>query len=82
MAKLVPYSEYKEARARAQKLIHDVRMHPSIQSLKEDFDLLKKYGIDEKNIVTEVSEDDYSTRVDQLKEIQMLEELQDSTFSI
>lgn len=30
MAKLVPYSEYKEARARAQKLIHDVRKHPSI----------------------------------------------------
>ncbi|MBQ4443651.1 MAG: hypothetical protein IJT36_09265 [Alphaproteobacteria bacterium] len=30
MAKLVPYSEYKEARARAQKLIHDVRRHPSI----------------------------------------------------
>lgn len=30
MTKLVPYSEYKEARARAQKLIHDVRRHPSI----------------------------------------------------
>ena len=30
MTKLVPYSEYKEARARAQKLIHDVRKHPSI----------------------------------------------------
>ena len=30
MAKLIPYSEYKEARARAQKLIHDVRKHPSI----------------------------------------------------
>ena len=30
MAKLIPYSEYKEARARAQKLIHDVRRHSSI----------------------------------------------------
>lgn len=30
MAKLIPYSEYKEARARAQKLIHDVLKHPSI----------------------------------------------------
>ncbi len=30
MAKLIPYPEYKEARARAQKLIHDVRRHPSI----------------------------------------------------
>ena len=30
MVKLIPYSEYKEARARAQKLIHDVRRHPSI----------------------------------------------------
>ena len=30
MVKLIPYSEYKEARARAKKLIHDVRRHPSI----------------------------------------------------
>jgi len=30
MAKLTPYSEYKEARARAQKLIYDVRRHSSI----------------------------------------------------
>ena len=30
MARLIPYPEYKEARARAQKLIHDVRRHPSI----------------------------------------------------
>lgn len=30
MAKLIPYSEYKEARARVQKLIYDVRRHPSI----------------------------------------------------
>ena len=30
MVKLIPYSEYKEARARTKKLIHDVRRHPSI----------------------------------------------------
>ena len=30
MVKLIPYSEYKEARARVQKLIYDVRRHPSI----------------------------------------------------
>ena len=29
---------------------------------------------DDKHIITEVSEDDYSTRVDQIKEIEMLEE--------
>lgn len=32
MSKLVSYSEYKEARERAQKLVHDVRKHPSIHA--------------------------------------------------
>ena len=30
MAKLIPYSEYKEARARAYKIVRDVRRHPAI----------------------------------------------------
>lgn len=34
--------------------------------------VLKQFGIEDKIIVTEVSEDDYSTREDQIKEIKML----------
>ena len=33
---------------------------------------LRKFGIEDKIIVTEISEDDYSTRKDEIEEIKML----------
>ncbi len=48
------------------------RAHDTWASFEEDFNILKQFGIEDKVIVTEVSEDDYSTRKDQIKEIQML----------
>ena len=48
------------------------RMHDSWESFEEDFNILKRFGIENKIIVTEVSEDDYSTRKDQIEEIKML----------
>ncbi len=51
------------------------RVHDNIEKLKYDLDLLKKYNMDKCNYITEVSEDNYDLRVDQLKELKMLEEL-------
>ena len=51
------------------------RRHINIEDCKEDYDILTKYELENTNIVTEVSEDDYSTRVDQIEEIKMLEEI-------
>ena len=48
------------------------RMHDSWKSFEEDYNVLKQFGIENKIIVTEVSEDDYSTRKDQVEEIKML----------
>ena len=48
------------------------RVHNSWESFEEDYNILKQYGIEDKIIVTEVSEDDYSTRKDQIEEIKML----------
>ena len=48
------------------------RMHDSWESFEGDFNILKRFGIENKIIVTEVSEDDYSTRKDQIEEIKML----------
>lgn len=51
------------------------RGYDSIEKLKYDLNLLKEYGMENKLIVTEVSEDDYSSRKDQIKEIELLEEV-------
>ncbi len=50
------------------------RTYDTLEKMKHDLELLKEYGMENKIIVTEVSEDDYSTRVDQLKTIKLLEE--------
>ena len=47
----------------------------NIEDLKRDCELLKEYNMDKCNYVTEISEDDYSTRKDQIKDIEMLYEL-------
>lgn len=51
------------------------RRHPDKASLQEEVKWLEKYGLKEKIFVTEVSENDYYSRVDQIKEIEMLKEL-------
>ena len=51
------------------------RTYDSIDKIKYDLELLKMYGMEEKIIVTEVSEDNYSTREDQIKTIKMLEQI-------
>ena len=49
------------------------RKHLNFESLQEDFNWLKSFGLENKNFITEVSEDDYFSRKDQLEEISMLE---------
>lgn len=51
------------------------RTYDSIDKVKYDLDLLKMYGMEDKMIVTEVSEENYFSREDQIKTIKMLEEL-------
>ena len=51
------------------------RKHPSIEELKEEYDWLKELGMADKHFITEVSEEDYYTRADQLEEIKMLREI-------
>lgn len=48
------------------------RVHNSLESFDLDFDILKEYGIKDIRIIPEISEDDYSTRKDQIVEIKML----------
>lgn len=49
-------------------------MHPNVETLSYDKQLLYKYGMKDCNWVTEVSEKDYISRKDQIEEIKMLEE--------
>lgn len=49
------------------------RKHLKFEDLKEDLEILKELGLKDKNYITEVSEDDYYLRKDQLAEISMLE---------
>ena len=51
------------------------KKHDTIENFKQDYDILVKYGIENKIIVTEVGEENYSTRSDQIEEIIMLENL-------
>lgn len=49
--------------------------HPSKELLMYDWNLLKMYGMNEKIIVTEISEKDYSIRKAQIQDIMWLEEI-------
>lgn len=49
--------------------------HPTKELCIEDFKLLKKYGIDQKQIVTEIAEKDYSYRESQIKDLIWLENI-------
>lgn len=48
-------------------------MHPNVEALSYDKQLLYKYGMKDCNWVTEVSEKDYISRKDEVEEIKMLE---------
>ncbi len=50
------------------------RAHPNIEELRKDLRLLKEYGMDKCNYITEVSEENYLLRKDQISELKMLEE--------
>ena len=50
------------------------RVHPSKEDLIYDLKLLKEYNMFDCNYITEISEEDYFLRPDQLKELKMLEE--------
>lgn len=56
------------------KWTHSV-MHPTISEMVRDVEFLYKYGMYDKNFVTEIREKDYNTRKDQIKEIDTLEDI-------
>jgi len=49
------------------------RKHQNFEELVKEYEWLSKFGLKDKNYITEVSEDNYFTRKDQLEEIYMLE---------
>lgn len=51
------------------------RVHPNEEELRKEVDWIKRYKMENKIFVTEVSEDDYYSRTDQVKEIKMLEKM-------
>ena len=51
------------------------RVHRNIDELEYDYNLLKEYNMGDCNYITEVSEDDYDNREDQINEIEMLEKV-------
>ncbi|MBR2704862.1 MAG: hypothetical protein IKE91_05265 [Clostridia bacterium] len=51
------------------------RVHECIENVQEEYDWLKNLGMGDKNFITEVGEEDYYSRADQIKEINMLGEI-------
>lgn len=51
------------------------RVHPNIDEVKKELEWLNKYKMLDKNFITEVSEEDYYSRKDQIREIEMLKKL-------
>ena len=54
------------------------RKHRNFDELKKEYEWLTSLGLKDKNYITEVSEEDYYSRQDQLEEIFMLEKCVDS----
>ena len=52
------------------------RKHENIEDLKEEYKWLEELGLRDKIFVTEVGEEDYYSRKDQLEEIKMLQEIE------
>jgi Endonuclease IV len=51
------------------------RKHETRVSLEEEIKILKDMGIEDKIFITEISEEDYNTRKEQIEEIEMLEDI-------
>ncbi len=51
------------------------RKHPSLKETEEELLWLREYGMGDKNYITEISEEDYFSRKDQIEEIKMLKEI-------
>ena len=51
------------------------KMHDNIDGVRYDYELLSRYNMDKCNYITEVSEDDYSIRCDQLQELRWLDKV-------
>lgn len=51
------------------------RKHECVEDVQKEYNWLENHGMGDKNFVTEVREEDYYTRKDQLKEIEMLEKI-------
>lgn len=51
------------------------RMHPNIDETRKELNWIKEYNMINKNFITEISEEDYYLRKDQIKEIEMLKKL-------
>jgi hypothetical protein len=51
------------------------RVHENIEDLREEYNWLKELGMGDKHFVTEVGEEDYYSRADQIREIKMLKEI-------
>lgn len=51
------------------------RKHDTLEDLMEDYKILEKYELTQKNIITEVSEGNYNLREDQKYEIELLEKI-------
>ncbi|MNT81720.1 hypothetical protein D3C72_2213430 [compost metagenome] len=49
--------------------------HDDVKSVEKDIKLLEECGIKNYNMVTEVSEDDYINRPDQIREIEMIRKI-------
>lgn len=70
----VHFSDTKNHDGYIDRKTHGV-VHDNVESVEKDIRLLEECGITNCNIVTEVSEEDYKKRPDQIKEIKMIEEL-------
>lgn len=53
------------------------RKHDSLTELMEDYKILQDYNITNTNIITEISEEDYSSRKDQIYEIELLKNIKE-----
>ncbi len=51
------------------------RVHDSIEGVEYDFNLMKKYNMANCNYITEISEEDYASRKDQLQELKWLDKV-------
>lgn len=53
------------------------RKHDSLSEALQDYNILKLYNMTNANIITEISEENYNTRKDQVDEIKLLEKIRE-----